>query len=1369
MIGIKNIASKDITTKAYLKNSDGFCFPLTMRQTSIGRECCDILIQMTTVDPQHAMVEFNDAEDCYVLTDLNTINGTFVNDVRVHNAAVRLAPRDSIRFGAKGPPYEFYIHSRAQITNGRGSPFQRSAWGQQIKLGHNHQSPPFLASTVPQLSSTHFHSTQDQPDAIMAWSPSVTGTVFTSQVGNNGVSSGVSIAANMNSTNVTTFGQTPQPPDQMQTATNSHSQRINWEKTPSAPPLYAASPPVSQTKNWDSNFLTPSKTCGNGNSHQLNRSYTIFPANENVFDKKDEKIASLTNEVNHLKSLEEELQQEQERRSQLEEKLKQMQSVQSDISNDQLKSKIDDKTNQLISLQSEFDKVNKDKNITIGLVTQMQKDLSNKDSTISRLTREVENLKRNVWEKESSVELLTTKMSKMKDGIKSLEENELREKELQNLHQKLKMSEAKQKQQVEFVESQNGEINKLKQTLSEERDEKRKLQSDLGQVRFELDDITRAERLVRIDMEQIAKKMERFHNRVLQVAFSLPGKSSPQKEINDDELIEILQKMAQTENKVNEMVKMTEVKIQEVEQRNEELIKKSNQLNSPVSQLLARLDSNGLRCDTLKKEMELFESVSVEEPFVWLKKCFLKLLKTELNWQQKIEKSLEKCGINIKVSTSEPSHHIEWLQNKWSVALEENEQLKKRITKSDENHKSEMKIALDSKEKETLGRIKEVEEKTILQGKENLAKAMEEIKNIEAEKQAAAVNKEKEKIEDLSLTVDSLKKLINEKDKETADKLEEANKVLTEMEELKVAKSNLEEKLQKADDELGFQAEQNKLALQTENNNREKEILTYKEQIKQHSITICSLEEKLAKTTKVHKESMDQIVTLEKKLHESRTQIPVKQSPPPKPKVIVQNTPPDLQSRDQLIAVLRKETLELKQQLQEKEEVIIGLRKDLLGTSARLSDIKGELSEESKKKVEYSKSSINRQQKEMNDLRQKLAALSQVIEEKTQRIKRLQSDLEREKASSITSKKNNQDLSEKIALLERFLQQEKQDRHKIDQFNDRENQQTSELANLGAQCRGERHEQVINRQRTALAELRQKIKTIEQNKFHGGFSSGVDASKPSLKHRAKSLSDRNEFYRFDRNNSANLSLPINVKENMGSNPEAEIERSAHKETADALEASEISFLYMLRQLLAALEVEDHSGLRSLAHMPSDERAQILQARKRTCENLVKEIQLQQERLGQKERLFKNYEEDLAKMRKAEDLACRKSGESDLLAKDLVSKTEETELLRETLNRTTSQLQQEKRLNNAIKQKKTFHLENERAHIGVQATPHFCLQNRSISKLAAGGRNMSRGIVNPYLKVPRKEMLKKGRMDRKSFHSDTGRFPSALRPSQPEKP
>ena len=51
------------------------------------------------MERQHAVIEYNEAEGSFVVQDLNSAHGTYVNDCRVQNAAVRLASGEVIIFG----------------------------------------------------------------------------------------------------------------------------------------------------------------------------------------------------------------------------------------------------------------------------------------------------------------------------------------------------------------------------------------------------------------------------------------------------------------------------------------------------------------------------------------------------------------------------------------------------------------------------------------------------------------------------------------------------------------------------------------------------------------------------------------------------------------------------------------------------------------------------------------------------------------------------------------------------------------------------------------------------------------------------------------------------------------------------------------------------------------------------------------------------------------------------------------------------------------------------------------------------------------------------------------------------------------------
>ncbi len=62
---------------------------------------------------------------------------------------------------------------------------------------------------------------------------------------------------------------------------------------------------------------------------------------------------------------------------------------------------------------------------------------------------------------------------------------------------------------------------------------------------------------------------------------------------------------------------------------------------------------------------------------------------------------------------------------------------------------------------------------------------------------------------------------------------------------------------------------------------------------------------------------------------------------PPKPRVVIQRAAVDVAGLEQTLTALRAENVELQKQVTESQGVIAGLRRDLAGASARLSDITG--------------------------------------------------------------------------------------------------------------------------------------------------------------------------------------------------------------------------------------------------------------------------------------------------------------------------------------------------------------------------------------------------------------------------------------------
>ncbi|XP_041661013.1 centrosomal protein of 170 kDa protein B isoform X2 [Cheilinus undulatus] len=87
-------------TSWFLVSSSGTRHRLPKEMIFVGREDCELMLQSRSVDKQHAVINYNPTTDQHLVKDLGSLNGTFVNDLRIPDQTyITLKLSDIIRFG----------------------------------------------------------------------------------------------------------------------------------------------------------------------------------------------------------------------------------------------------------------------------------------------------------------------------------------------------------------------------------------------------------------------------------------------------------------------------------------------------------------------------------------------------------------------------------------------------------------------------------------------------------------------------------------------------------------------------------------------------------------------------------------------------------------------------------------------------------------------------------------------------------------------------------------------------------------------------------------------------------------------------------------------------------------------------------------------------------------------------------------------------------------------------------------------------------------------------------------------------------------------------------------------------------------------
>ncbi|XP_062484094.1 centrosomal protein of 170 kDa protein B isoform X9 [Pezoporus occidentalis] len=100
-------------TSWFLVSSTGIRHRLPREMIFVGRDDCELMLQSRSVDKQHAVINYDKEKDEHWVKDLGSLNGTFVNDMRIPDQKyITLKLNDVIRFG-----YDILMYVLEQIQH----------------------------------------------------------------------------------------------------------------------------------------------------------------------------------------------------------------------------------------------------------------------------------------------------------------------------------------------------------------------------------------------------------------------------------------------------------------------------------------------------------------------------------------------------------------------------------------------------------------------------------------------------------------------------------------------------------------------------------------------------------------------------------------------------------------------------------------------------------------------------------------------------------------------------------------------------------------------------------------------------------------------------------------------------------------------------------------------------------------------------------------------------------------------------------------------------------------------------------------------------------------------------------------------------
>ncbi|XP_026871804.2 forkhead-associated domain-containing protein 1 [Electrophorus electricus] len=799
-----------IEMRGYLTTSN-WIVKLQPKRTTVGRHKDSHLCLLNGgVDEHHATIEWNEAENCYVLNDLNSVHGTYVNDCRIHNAAVRLTQGDELHFGYGGSAYQLLMDTSDPL------PFL-----------------PAQSAVPPARVRSQARSPPITPHPPRRPRPASAGAKRT----NSGQKT-AELRGHFHRPGCWTIGSGRELSFRALAASrSSHSMQDLFQ---------------NKEEGW--------LGCG------MNLNDTLVgeaQRNENVIAALREEVSALRlqlsqsgqsdSDIRHkLRSLAKDIHEKKEEIQQLKEQMLEMQSSSGELT----RQAIADRDQSISRLRAQLSNLKGESSKSTALVNSLQKDLLAREKQTVKLAAEVDKLRQDMRHKDAQLSNMSAKLSKMKETMKCQEELQAKEKEVESLKKAVQQLELTLGEKGKELKKRDAEWDSLKQRLVQMAKEKASLQTEVDKLNVLQQQTLQREQSAQTEQRHTQTRLENLRSQIIK-RMHLTSET-----ITEEELLERLSDLA-------EQKELLRSRIQEMEQKLQEHKENQRMMEEDTEKLKARLNEcqshveNVFMMDSIKSQISALRDESVCPAISWVQTLTLSILISLHTVLQNAVDRLQAAGIEVSETTGGVSgaiktlclRHIE-VQSEFRSLKAAMEQFEERESQTDElqNRLEAMRQELEQQKLQ----VAEVEN-TLKQQIEKMKTNLESARNVEV---ALRLDMETQEGEWLAK--------LQEAERRETDLRERVREGECREEQwrgrIKEEEDREGEWIRRVEEALRRGAEE-------ERERSRVEIEEYREQVRQHAHTIVAMEKRVNTAEQTKREMQEERDTLTERLTEALSRL----------------------------------------------------------------------------------------------------------------------------------------------------------------------------------------------------------------------------------------------------------------------------------------------------------------------------------------------------------------------------------------------------------------------------------------------------------------------------------------------------------------